>query len=151
MVSILNEIDNAMDYLQMFLSIFKLLSCHSNGKCILIVVLIDTHILLLWTFIISEPTKNKSKKFWEYKFWSILSLIATIFPLATFFPLPWQLWHMLVNNIYVWYSNTLHCIFSKFVKLYAKINKKMYIVPKNSHPSLLVLSQALLPCVYKVF
>ena len=39
-------------------------SCHSNRKCILILVLIDTHILLLGTFIIGALTEKKYKKFY---------------------------------------------------------------------------------------
>ena len=135
-----------MDCLQMFLLICKFLICHSNGKCILIVVLIDTHILLLWTFIISAPTEKRNKKIRKFKFWKIVSPIAIEYCHGKY-----GMCCLLIpaQHLFIWYSNTLYCnIFSKFVKLY---EQKMYILSKNSHPSLLVLSHILFPCVYKVF
>ena len=123
----------------------------------MIVVLFDTHFLLLRTFINSALTGKKRKVLKIYVLINCVShnnhfspsnhnvLKATMVTIA----------YVGLFSIYlcIWYSNTLYCyIFSKFVRLYPK--KEKCIVPKNPHlffacsePS---PASYMVPCVYEV-
>ena len=96
-------------------------SCHSNRKCILILVLIDTHFLLLWTFIISALTEKKYKKFYIscVSHSNHFSPSKHNIPIATMVTMACV--GLFIICLCMWCCNTLFCyIFLKFVKLYAK-------------------------------